>query len=148
MYYANNDISLGLHLQTKQIEVPLKALKEIVLLGGPQPLRSLEIHLFGEIWQHLGEVLPLLEFMRATGFEPATKQYQLAEVDKRTGVRNEAGYVNPSVGLAGNVSERKDATEASRVLAKHLRSGCSVWDVACRSLRGFETRADPSPFCL
>jgi hypothetical protein len=142
VHYGNNDFYLKLQLQRKEIKAALKALEEVVLLGGPKPFRSLEIHLGGEIWQQLGEILPLLEFIRATRFEPATKQYRLPEVEKRTGVRNETGYVDRWLRL-----KDKDRVQASRVLAKLLSSGRSVWDVACRSLRGFETHADPSPFC-
>jgi hypothetical protein len=88
-YYANNDIRGLIDLETKMMVEVVRELDAIVSTCGPKPFFNFQISFYHTVWPYLDKMLPLLELLRRTGFEPATKPYRLPEKSAWDGVKDE-----------------------------------------------------------
>ena len=67
----------------------VRILNAIVSTCGPKPFSAFRIYFYRTPTHHLDKILPLLEMMRRTGFEPATKPYRLPEKSAWDGVKDD-----------------------------------------------------------
>ncbi|KAK3715853.1 hypothetical protein LTR37_006836 [Vermiconidia calcicola] len=82
VYFGRQCCFITINLDKDRLEKHIEKLSAIVLLCGPKPFKRLTIHVKGSVWERLDMMLGLLEFMRRTGFEPATGEYQLPRTSK------------------------------------------------------------------
>lgn len=83
VHYRRNNFMLRVSLDSGAMNSVVKRIETIVSMCGHKPFGYLHIGVHGSIWHKLEEFLPLLETMRATGFEPASQEYRLAEKTDR-----------------------------------------------------------------
>ena len=63
-------------LQSATVATTARKIKMIAERFGPKPFGDFKILMIGPVWLRLDTLLPLLETMRATGFEPATEDFK------------------------------------------------------------------------
>ncbi|KAK5137460.1 hypothetical protein LTR08_008438 [Meristemomyces frigidus] len=77
IYYGNMTVYVRCRLDPPTLGVAIRPITGIVGDCGTQPFKKgFLILIGGAVWQNLANILPLLEIMRATGFEPASKEYR------------------------------------------------------------------------
>ena len=76
MFYKKHQVFCGIHLDSTRLVALLQKIPQVISVCGPAPLMKFKLHFIGSVWEHLQFLLPLLEFMRSTRFEPADQEYQ------------------------------------------------------------------------
>lgn len=76
IYYGSVNVSFTASLLEEKWAMFLQNLRAIVHTCGQHPFKGFHIVIMGQVWERLDNLLPLLEFMRSSGFEPACATYQ------------------------------------------------------------------------
>ncbi|KAK3705453.1 hypothetical protein LTR37_013270 [Vermiconidia calcicola] len=82
VYFGRHCCYIAISPDKDVLKKYIEKLSAIFLLCGPKPFKSLTICVIGGVWDKLDVMLGLLDFMRRTGFKPATKEYQLPRTSK------------------------------------------------------------------
>ena len=81
-YGINVTVSIDLDQISKELSRCMRQLRGIIANCGLKPFKSFKIMLVHRnFWVHLKDFLPLLELIRATGFEPATNNYDYTDAE-------------------------------------------------------------------
>ena len=72
---ADRDWNLHVSLKSNDIKSFVRKTHGLVAMQGPKPFKSFHFFVFSYVWPHLQNLLPLLQLMRGTGFEPANEDY-------------------------------------------------------------------------
>lgn len=75
-FRALGNFTLFTYLDRVSFDKVAKRLAGIVLICGPKVFETFTLDLFGAVWPNLESLLPMLELMRVTGFEPAAVEYK------------------------------------------------------------------------
>lgn len=75
IFYGTRRWKMSLRLGADTMIHFVSRMRDLVAMHGSNPFMGIHINVTHHVWPHLQNMLPLLELMRETGFDPARERY-------------------------------------------------------------------------